>query len=359
VRKSGLCSIAAIVLLTLSIFGHAAAADQEVLPEPQPTLTKPDTGEAPLLLSVALYVTNISAIDEADEYFTIDGYLYMSWRDERLALDPGDSAHMRHFKEGDIWMPPMELANAIKYDRYSYTLKVDPNGVVQYMERFDANLSEAYQLREFPFDRQVLNVVLEPFLDRKFSLIFASEDLGSGVSREAYAGLAPWLVQDLYYVPGIVAAYGIVPQIPQARFALVVTRYSGFYIWKVFLPMIVMTMIPWSVFWVDTKEFDWQMKIPIAVMLALVAFEFAVSRDLPRVPYVTFLDAVFLTCFMFVFVCIVEIVAVHAMVRWNMRRLADMIHWHARWAVPVAFVLMLVLLIPIFFHAAPELLFTT
>jgi hypothetical protein len=202
VRNFGLCAIAAIVLLTLMTSGQASAAGQDVLPEPEPTLTKPDTGEAPLMLSVALYVTNIVAIDEADEYFTIDGYLYMSWRDQRLALDPVDGTHMRHFKEGDMWMPPMELANAIKYNRYSYTLKVDPKGVVQYMERFDANLSDSYQLREFPFDRQVLNVVLEPFLDRKFSLIFASEDLGSGFSHEAYAGLALWSVEDLFYVPG-------------------------------------------------------------------------------------------------------------------------------------------------------------
>ncbi len=196
--------------------------------------------------------------------------------------------------------------------------------------------------------------MLEPFLDRKFTLIFAPEDLGSGVSREADAGLAPSSVQDLFYIPMMTAAYGIVPQIPQARFSLVVTRRSGFYIWKVFLPMIVMTMVAWSVFWVDSKEFDWQMKIPIVVMLALVAFEFAVSRDLPRVPYVTFLDAIFLTCFMYVFVCIVEIVAVHAMVRWEMHPLADRIHWHARWVVPVALVLTLLILIPIFFHSSPE-----
>jgi hypothetical protein len=96
------------------------------------------------------------------------------------------------------------------------------------------------------------------------------------------------------------------------------------------------------------------MKIPIAVMLALVAFEFSVVCDLPRVPYVTFLDAVFLTCFMYVFVCIVEIVTVHVMVRWNMHSLADRIHWHARWVVPVAFLLTLLILIPIFFHSRPE-----
>ncbi len=55
----------------------------------------------------------------------------MSWRDECLAEDAGTGPHVRHFREGDIWIPPMELENAIKYSRHSYTLKVDPNGVAQ------------------------------------------------------------------------------------------------------------------------------------------------------------------------------------------------------------------------------------
>jgi hypothetical protein len=233
-------------------------------------------------------------------------------------------------------------------------LKVDPTGLVQYTERFDADLSNDFWLSRFPFDQQILRVVLSPFLSKKMNIPFASEDLGSGVSEEPYAGLSAWTIKDLTYVPALIPSYRITSQIPEAHFNIAVTRRAGFYIWKVFLPMIVMTIIPWSVFWVDTKEFDWQMKIPIATMLALVAFEFAIARDLPRVPYVTFLDAVFLTCFIFVFRCILEIVSVHAMVRANLRPLADKIHWHARWAVPLGDVFTLLILIPIFFHGGEE-----
>jgi hypothetical protein len=261
---------------------------------------------------------------------------------------------LRHVRDTDVWIPPIEFANAIKFHRHSYVLKVDAKGLVQYTEYFDADLSNDFWLSRFPFDRQVLDVVLSPFLSRKMTIIFASDDVGSGVSAEPYAGLAAWKIEGLEYVPALVPAYGIMRQIPQARFEITVSRRAGFYIWKVFLPMIVMTIIPWSVFWVDTKEFDWQMKIPIATMLALVAFEFAIARDLPRVPYVTFLDAVFLTCFIFVFICIVEIVTVHAMVRNNMRSVADKIHWHSRWVVPLAYVCTLLVLVPIFFHGAEQ-----
>jgi hypothetical protein len=315
---------------------------------------RPHSADVPEVIRVALYVTDLSAVNEADEYFQIQGYLAMEWVDERLALagvDPG----VREYREGEIWTPNMELANAIKYTRHSYILQADHRGLVHYSERFDANLSDDYSLREFPFDQQVLEILLEPFLAGDMSITFAPEDLGSDYSREPYAGMSAWKLRAMRYVPIVDAAYGVQSEIPLARFDIVVARRSGFYIWKVFLPMIVMALIPFSVFWVEVEQFDWQMKIPIAILLALIAFEFAVSRDLPRVPYVTFLDAVFLTCFIFVFVSVAEIVTVYAILKSSRPRLAQAIHWHARWAVPLAYVSTLLVLIPIFFHGGPEL----
>src|SRR3984957_3010991 len=348
-------SLVAIILASATLGALPAAAIPVEKTQPAGNIiSPPDTGAAPLNLSVGLYVTNLTAIHEAEEYFQITGYLFMSLHDDRLAQDAESGPGLRHVRDTDVWIPPIEFANAIKFHRHSYVLKVDAKGLVQYTEYFDADLSNDFWLSRFPFDRQVLDVVLSPFLSRKMTIIFASDDVGSGVSAEPYAGLAAWKIEGLEYVPALVPAYGIMRQIPQARFEITVSRRAGFYIWKVFLPMIVMTIIPWSVFWVDTKEFDWQMKIPIATMLALVAFEFAIARDLPRVPYVTFLDAVFLTCFIFVFICIVEIVTVHAMVRNNMRSVADKIHWHSRWVVPLAYVCTLLVLVPIFFHGAEQ-----
>ncbi len=56
------------------------------------------------------------------------------------------------------------MANALNHSRHSNTLKVDADGVVHDMER-NADLADFYQLREFPFDHQGLNAVLEPFRD--------------------------------------------------------------------------------------------------------------------------------------------------------------------------------------------------
>ena len=49
------------------------------------------------------------------------------------------------------------------------------------------------------------------------------------------------------------------------------------------------------------KEFDWILKVPMTMLLSMVAFEFTIARDLPRIGYVTFLDVVFLASFAFCF----------------------------------------------------------
>jgi hypothetical protein len=47
-------------------------------------------------------------------------------------------------------------------------------------------------------------------------------------------------------------------------------RRSGFYVWKVFVPLLIMTMIPAVVFWIDVKEFDWMLKVPMTMLLSMV-----------------------------------------------------------------------------------------
>jgi len=99
----------------------------------------------------------------------------------------------------------------------------------------------------------------------------------------------------------------------QALFQVVIRRYSGFYIWKIFLPMILMASIPWAVFWYEVHDFSGQMSVPLAVMLSMIAFQLSMAKDLPRVGYTTFLDALFLTSFTFIFFCMVEIVFVYVL----------------------------------------------
>ena len=166
----------------------------------------------------------------------------------------------------------------------------------------------------------------------------------SGISPDENTQLAAWKIQGLNYTVDKIDGNLHLPTTNEAVFRMVMKRRSGFYIWKILLPLLMLTLIPAVVFWIDVEMFDWQLKIPMTMLLSMVAFEFTISRDLPRIGYVTFLDAVFLVSFIFCFLCIFEILAVFLLQKRGKRDHAVKIHRMGRWAYPTAYVVAILLL---------------
>jgi hypothetical protein len=77
--------------------------------------------------------------------------------------------------------------------------------------------------------------------------------------------------------------------------------------------------------------------IAVTTILTIIAFAFAISLTLPRVPYLTFADAFFLACYIFAFFAMLELTAVHIAYRNGRQDLGLRIRGIARWLVPGAF----------------------
>ena len=99
-----------------------------------------------------------------------------------------------------------------------------------------------------------------------------------------------------------------------------------------------MVIVSWLVFWFDPPEASSQVTIAVTTILTIIAFALAISLTLPRVPYLTFADAFFLTCYVFAFVTMVEVTVVHISYRNERHILTAKIRRTARWLVPTAFV---------------------
>jgi hypothetical protein len=308
-------------------------------------------GKTPVEVAVGLYISNLAVVEETREQFEVEGYFTVEWDDTRLALPeksrvPG---HLRKLNPDDLWTPPLETANMISHRRNSFELVVDDSGHLRYVERTDTIVSADYSLRNFPFDTQTLEFQIEPFMPAARELTFAGHPASPmGHDSAADAGLAAWEIKGLQYKVRQVEGESGMPSRSQALFQVVIRRHSGFYIWKIFLPMILMASIPWAVFWYEVHDFSGQMSVPLAVMLSMVAFQLSIAKDLPRVGYTTFLDAVFLTSFIFVFLCIVEIVFVYVLQVRKRTTFAETIRRTARWGFPLAYTALLALLVIVY-----------
>jgi hypothetical protein len=144
-------------------------------------------------------------------------------------------------------------------------------------------------------------------------------------------------LQNLTYTSDKLSGDPFLPDTHEALFQLTVTRRSGFYVWKIFLPLMMMALIPSAVFWIDPKEFDWLLKIPMTMLLAMVAFQFTITRDLPRIGYITLLDAVFLASFVFCFLGTIEITLVYLLQKYGRRSLAEKLHKAGRSVYPLGY----------------------
>jgi hypothetical protein len=333
--------------------GESAKPKQEIDLQEHPT-----GGKTPVEVAIGMYVTNLVSIDETRESFEAGGYLEAQWKDPRLALPTdgkstangtNETGRRRSLKPEQVWTPPIQASNTISHKTNGYQMDVDANGVVTYTERFDVVLSNEYFLRKFPFDTQVLRFDLEPFLSPSSAIVFAAQPLPmTGISPGRNTELASWRIDGLRYSTEEIPAHAGIPGGRESVFELTISRRPAFYIWKIFLPLMMISLIPAIVFWIDAKEFDWLLKIPMTMLLSMVAFELAITRDLPRVGYVTFLDAVFVTGFVFCFLCALEILMVYLMQKRGSAQRAARIHASGKWIYPLSYFGMVALLALLF-----------
>jgi Neurotransmitter-gated ion-channel ligand binding domain/Neurotransmitter-gated ion-channel transmembrane region len=311
--------------------------------------TAPVQDGNPVKVAVSLHIINIASINEVTEQFEIDGYLMARWTDPRLAFTPTQPTDQhRQYARAQVWIPSFEMVNAVApRQRDNTSAQGDPDGSVSYVERFHAVLSSKFMLRRFPFDSQSLLIVVHPYLRQERQVEFTAYNREVWATREftQYSSLAQWNLKRVELWIGTSELYGG-RRISEARFTINVERRYAFYLWKVFLPLLLMVVLSWAVFWIEARDLSNQVQIAITTILTVIAFAFAISATMPRVPYLTYIDAFFLTCYVFVFVAIVELMAVHLSHRREKSSdLGVRIQRISRWAVPLAFLVTNLILI--------------
>ena len=76
-------------------------------------------------------------------------------------------------------------------------------------------------------------------------------------------------------------------------------RKAGYYIFKVIFPILLILLICWSVVWVDPKELESRLTITIVCLLSLIAYNFVIDSELPKLEYLTVLDWIILISYVY------------------------------------------------------------
>jgi hypothetical protein len=277
----------------------------------------PPNSNGAVLVDLGLFIEAITDIDPVSNTFRIEGFIDLVWCDPREGFNPEELAwHEKIFLEDNareklnsMWNPDITFPNESgPHETENLEVIVFEDGTIEYEERFSVTLEAHFDLTHFPFDKQVLEVEIESLAWSEQYLKFHEEADMIGLSSDFE--LAEWHSTSI--ATEIREGREIRDRHPFSEFVMLihVERLSGFYLWRLFMPMLIIVALSWSVFWMKDDDLSNRLLVSFTGILTVVAYNFTVSDSLPHISYMTFMDAVITFSFFLMALTIVENIVV-------------------------------------------------
>ena len=306
-------------------------------------INRPTAGTGPTQVSVGIWIVDITNIDSAQQTFTADLAVVFRWKDTRLAHT---GTGVAYYALDQIWTPRVGIANETSsvVRKFPESAEVEPDGTVLYRQRYEGAFTQPLRLRSFPFDRQAFRIQLVAIRYRPDEVMFVPDQNWIDKGIQQGAGIAPsitlpdWTIKKWQTKP---MTYAMAPGFEYSSYAFEFTasRNVLHYILKVILPLVLIVMMSWVVFWIEPSEPGIQLSIAMTSMLTLIAYRFAVDTQLPRLPYTTSLDTFILTSTLLVFFSLIEVLVTTILDNNQKTEVAKRIDRYCRVIFPVIFAL--------------------
>ena len=163
---------------------------------------------------------------------------------------------------------------------------------ISYRKNTSYKIKNTFNLKSFPFDKQ--KIIFELTNDRysldEWKAQLSTWTLITGTKFMKENPISGWDITD--FNMNYKAFYDPLYEDYTDGFEMIfeIERKSAYYIFKLILPIILILMVCWSVVWIDPKELESRLTITIVCLLSLIAYNFVIDKDLPKLEYFTVLD---------------------------------------------------------------------
>jgi hypothetical protein len=254
-------------------------------------------------VSIGVKMQQLTSVNQKSENFGVVATIVMHWQDPRLAYDPetvqdrfkvfmGDAFSTEMNRQGQTW-PQYTIVNQQnrQWVQNRFVL-VRPDGEAVSLERVSLTLQAPdFDFRNFPFDKQRFYI--------RFDLL-APEWMFQFREMENYSEVGEKLGEEEWVITAFETniSTGQILQRPVSRFNFEFSakRHVEYYFFRILLPLIVIISVSWILFFL--KDYAKRVDAAGANLLLFIAFNFAISSDLPRLGYLTFLDTLLISAFL-------------------------------------------------------------
>jgi hypothetical protein len=287
---------------------------------------------------VGIFMVDLTEVSDPNQTLTGDFAVALNWTDPRLA-------HLEdcEIPLDDIWSPGLAFFNSGRlFTSRPRVVGIGPGGSVTYAQRYFGTMASYHDLRDFPFDDQTFRISLVPFewTDKDIELTVDQTVTG----RRELLNISDWEIDGVRAVTRTESAPARSALVPYYDFLITAHRITGFYLWKVILPLCLIVAMSWCVFWISPELYGPQIGLSATSMLTLIAFIFATTNMVPELGYFTLLDLFIGGSTILVFLALLESLTVTYLVSGDRKRLARRIDVMSRAVFPLTFLMLVVVI---------------
>jgi hypothetical protein len=256
----------------------------------------------PIEASIGIKLQQISNIDQKSENYEAVASTMIKWNDPALAFRSDEcQCENKVYRTNDFIA--FATKEGIDWPAYTYLnqqnnrwiqndyVVVLPNGDATLFERFTTTFQAPdFDFRQFPFDTQTFFIRVDSLYSTDFVNFTPSDftEVGTQLGEEE------WYITD-YEVEVSAQPGSTGSETSSFIFRFFAQRHLSFYIYRILVPLFLIIIVSWITFFME--DYGKRVDATTANLLLFIAFNFTIAGELPRLGYLTYMDALLVGAF--------------------------------------------------------------
>jgi len=241
-------------------------------------------------VKLGVYITSLYDLSLTNNSFSVDFWLWFNYKNH--SLKPLETVEIVNAKKTENILPNTETKK----------------GIVWAMYKCRAEVKKQWNIEDFPFDRQVLEIIAEEGIKDVTSLDYKVDKENSKIDEAVK--LEGWHISEFDITAGksiYKTTYGDpvlkgTSTYAQIKIRIVLDRQGLGLFFKMFMGAYIAFFIALLVFWIDAEEVDSRIGLSVGSLFAAVGNKYIVDSVLPETVVFTLVDKVHLLTFFFIFI---------------------------------------------------------